>query len=157
MEEYPVQSNAGNPTNDEKMFALLSHLSLLLGGIILPIVIWATQKDKLQFVRFHSLQAIFYQVSFVVIFFAFTIGMLLIIVIIGGGIGVLTAFTENAAHFPFFMIIFIFLFYGGIIFISIGSIVYSVYLAIKSYNGFWIKVPVTGNIIWNRINSNRPY
>jgi uncharacterized Tic20 family protein len=157
MEENPVRSNVVSPTNDERMFALLSHLSLLLGGIILPIVIWATQKDRSQFVRFHSLQAIFYQISFIVIFFIFIIVMVLVIIIIGGGIGVLTAFSDSASSFPAFMIIFMIAFYGGMFIISIGGIIYSIYLAIKSYNGNWIKVPVIGNIIWNRINSNRPY
>ncbi|MCY7362824.1 MAG: DUF4870 domain-containing protein, partial [Ignavibacteria bacterium] len=63
--------------SDEKLLAMLSHLSVLLGGILLPFIIWITQKDKSKFVRFHSLQAIFFQLSLaaIIVIFVIVIGI----------------------------------------------------------------------------------
>ena len=67
------------PTSDERLLALLSHLSVFMGGIILPLIIWATQKDKSKFVRFHSLQAIFYQLALAGIIILFVIVLVIIL------------------------------------------------------------------------------
>lgn len=58
-------------TQDERIFAALSHVSILLPmiGIIAPIVIWITQKERSRFVAFQSLQAIAYQLLLIVIWF----------------------------------------------------------------------------------------
>ena len=53
------------PSQDERVMAALSHISVVLPfmGVIGPIVIWATQKYKSPFVAFQSLQAIAYQLT----------------------------------------------------------------------------------------------
>ncbi len=55
--------NSMAPTQDERIMAGLSHISALLPlmGVIAPIVIWVTQKDKSKYVAFQSLQALAYQ------------------------------------------------------------------------------------------------
>ena len=52
--------------------AALSHLSAILPmwGIIAPIIIWATQREKSAYVRFQSLQALAYQLSIILLWFA---------------------------------------------------------------------------------------
>src|SRR5437870_8935006 len=59
--------------SDEKLVALFCHLSLFLGGIVLPIIFWAVNREKSKFVTFHSLQAIFFHISYIVIIIAFAI------------------------------------------------------------------------------------
>lgn len=56
-------------SQDERLFAALSHVTILLPfmGILGPVIIWATQKEKSEYVRFHALQAIFYQLSLILI------------------------------------------------------------------------------------------
>ncbi len=51
--------------------ATLSHASALLPmmGVIAPIVIWVTQKEKSRYVAFQSLQALAYQLSMIVAWF----------------------------------------------------------------------------------------
>jgi uncharacterized Tic20 family protein len=51
------------PSQNDKIMAALAHVSAILPlmGVIAPIVIWATQKDKSEFVAFQALQAIAYQ------------------------------------------------------------------------------------------------
>jgi uncharacterized Tic20 family protein len=153
MSEEPVAYQVRQtPSSDERLFALLSFLSLILGGFILPIVIWATQKDKSQFVRFHSLQAIFFHLALIAIFVILIILMVLVMLVFGGGIGFMSASANDPAAFSVFLIVFMIVFYGGMIILSLAAVAYSVYLAIKSNNGYWIKIPVIGNIIWNKIN-----
>ncbi len=59
------------PTQDERVMAALSHVSALipLMGVIAPIVIWVTQKDKSQYVAFQALQALAYQLSMIAAWF----------------------------------------------------------------------------------------
>ncbi len=66
--------------SDEKLMSLLSHLAIVIPniGIIAPIVIWVTQKDKSKFVRFNAIQAIFFQlVFFVLIMLSIFTGLIL--------------------------------------------------------------------------------
>lgn len=48
------------PAQDERIMAALAHVSILipLMGVILPAVIWITQKDKSRYVAFQALQAL---------------------------------------------------------------------------------------------------
>jgi uncharacterized Tic20 family protein len=59
------------PTQDERVMAALSHASALLPmmGVIAPIVIWVTQKEKSKYVAFQSLQALAYQLSMILAYF----------------------------------------------------------------------------------------
>ncbi len=55
--------NSLTPTQDERVMASLSHVSALLPmmGVIAPIVIWVTQREKSEYVAFQALQALVYQ------------------------------------------------------------------------------------------------
>jgi uncharacterized Tic20 family protein len=57
------------PTQDERIMAALSHVTALipLMGVIAPIIIWATQKEKSKYVSFQALQALVYQIVNVVV------------------------------------------------------------------------------------------
>jgi uncharacterized Tic20 family protein len=75
---------------DERMWSMLSHLSVLvsfitgIGGPIAALVIWLVYKDKSQRVAFHALQSLWYQVAWIVIIFAYVIlSTILTFVIIG--------------------------------------------------------------------------
>jgi len=58
---------------DEKMWSMLAHLSILLnlitgiGGLIGALVIWLVYKDRSPRVGFHALQSLWYQVAWIVI------------------------------------------------------------------------------------------
>lgn len=136
-------------TSDDKVLSLFSHLSILLGGIIIPIIIWAIKKETSKFVRFHSLQSIFYHIAYSVI-----IGIIAVIFVF---IMVATAGLGSRGYYyrhdpgPAFMLP-VMLFFGGIILIfAFTGIGYSIYVAIKSYNGEKIKMPILGNIIYEKV------
>jgi uncharacterized Tic20 family protein len=144
------------PSNDERLLALLAHLSVLFGGIILPIVIWAVQKDKSQFVRFHSLQAVFYHVAYIALLVIFIFALVFFVLAFGAGFGVLSAgHHSDPGAFPVFIILMTSIFYLGIFIVVFAFIGYGVYVAVKAYGGSYIKIPVIGNIIYNKIFSGQ--
>ncbi len=136
------------PASEEKILALFSHLSIFLGGIVLPIIFWAINKDKSRFVRFHSLQAIFFHIAYVVILVA----LIIILVMVGIGLGILSAGTFAAGKDGgVFILIAMIIFYGFIflsIFVFIG---FGIYVGVKSYKGELSRYPVIGKIIYDKV------
>ena len=65
MENKPLNSTV--PTKTERITAALSHAAVIipLQGLIAPIIIWATQKDKSEYVALQSLQALAWQIMIV--------------------------------------------------------------------------------------------
>jgi uncharacterized Tic20 family protein len=59
------------PSQDERVMAALSQISVLVPflGVVAPIVIWVTQKDKSRYVAFQSLQAIAFQLTMILTWF----------------------------------------------------------------------------------------
>jgi len=149
-----MDNNSANtftePTSDERLLAMLSHLSIFLGGIILPIILWATQKDKSKFVSFHSLQAIFYHLAFAVIIIVFVFFMVFVLLVSGFG---LSGFANSgqSGEMPVFMIIVMVVLYGGIFLLAFSGIGYAIYLGVKSYQGKLIKIPVIGNYVYKKV------
>ena len=69
MSQDPGQSVTLN--QDEKVMAALAHVTILLPfmGLVAPIVIWVTQKDKSEYINFQALQALAYQISMMMFWF----------------------------------------------------------------------------------------
>jgi uncharacterized protein len=63
--------DAMKPTQDERIMAALSHIAAIIPfmGVIAPIVIWVTQKDKSRYVGFQALQAMAYQILDILVMF----------------------------------------------------------------------------------------
>jgi uncharacterized Tic20 family protein len=60
------------PSQDERIMAALAHVTAILPfmGVIAPIVIWATQKEKSPYIAFQALQALVYQLTMILAWFA---------------------------------------------------------------------------------------
>ena len=126
------ESSTSVPSQNDKIMAALAHVSALMPfmGVIAPIIIWATQKDKSEFVAFQALQAIVYQLLMILAWFVGMgcymlsfFSMFLTIPFAGGG-----SETDPTVS-PFFMLGFFFpflifgaLFVGGAIFIIYGIV-----------------------------------
>ena len=148
-----VEHKPGSYTNEEKLFALLSHLSIFIGGIILPIILWATQRDKSKFVAFHSLQAIFYQLSYIFLFIIIILVFVFLYIFFGFGAGIL--FIGQSPDFApvlsVFFIIALIIFYAAIFIIMFGFIGYAIYMGVKAHKGELIKYPIIGDIIYKKV------
>ena len=89
--EQASESRAGAQTmsaRDEQTWSVLAHLSVLLALVSLmpfgALLIWLIYKDRSEKVRFHALQALWYQIAWVVILVAYAfISLLLTILLVG--------------------------------------------------------------------------
>ncbi len=76
---------------DERTWSMVAHLSVLAGLVgLMPfgaLIIWLVYKDRSPRVGFHALQALWYQVAWVVIWvIASIIGVILVVVTLGVGL-----------------------------------------------------------------------
>lgn len=144
------QNETSAPVQNDKIMAALAHISAILPliGVLAPIIIWATQKDKSEFVAFQALQATAYQLSMVLAWF---VGMgcymlsfiftFLTIPFAGNGS------EADPTASPFFMlgffipfIVFGAIFLGGAIFI-----VYGLVGAVMTFQGKDFRYLIIGN------------
>ncbi len=78
----------GMSPQDERTWSVLAHLSVLAGLVgLMPLgalAIWLVYKDRSQRVRFHALQALWYQVAWAVILMVgWAVTTILMVVVIG--------------------------------------------------------------------------
>ncbi len=136
------------PTSEEKMLALFSHLSIFMGGIVLPIIFWAINKEKSRFVRFHSLQAIFFHISYLVLIIA----VVIVMVIISAGLGIMSAGTFAAGkNGSIFIFIAVMAFYAIFFLVLFGFIGLGIYVGVKSYKGELRRYPIIGKIVYEKV------
>jgi uncharacterized protein len=73
---------------DERTWSVIAHLSVLVGLVgLMPfgaLLVWLLYKDRSRKVRFHALQALWYQIAWIVILAASTlVSLVLSLIIIG--------------------------------------------------------------------------
>jgi uncharacterized Tic20 family protein len=134
-------------SSDEKLMSLLSHLSIIIPniGVIAPIIIWVTQKDKSKFVRFNAIQAIFFQLLFfvLVILSVFT-GVILMLV----STLILTKTPDAAPGTLFWVSMGIMYLYFPLYIIFV---IYAVVAAVKSFKGKIFRYLIIGRVIERRV------
>jgi uncharacterized protein len=147
----PPDLRSGSP--DERLLAALAHASALLStaGLIVPLIIWLTQKERSRFVAVQSLQALVFQASFQLLwllifgcYFLFFMGTITSIMI----------FPENQIpiypgmilplHFSVMAVGLI----GGL-----GFLVYAIFAAAEAYQGRNFRYPVIGRYVEKRLIS----
>ncbi|MBE2219412.1 MAG: DUF4870 domain-containing protein [Ignavibacteria bacterium] len=147
---FGTPPDPNNLQGDEKMLALFSHLSLFLGGIVLPIIFWATNRDKSKFVTFHALQALWFHIAYVALIIVWVFAFIIIGVVGGIGVGAFTSAT-GSQEMPVFFIIMMIGFYATLFAIIFGAIAYSIFMGIKSYKGELCKYPIIGKRVYAKV------
>lgn len=127
------------PTQDERTFGFLAHLLQIFTGFMGPLIILLLRQNS-RFVKFHALQSLIWQISFMVVFltgFAFSFIM-----------AFATAFHDiSTAHNPtsppavllLFPLLWLFAIFGWCTNVILG-IVYGV----KAQRGEWAGYPIIG-------------
>lgn len=66
-------------STEEKILAALSHASLILSGfgLVIPALLWGLQRKKSEYVKTQSVQALAYQLFFVIVNFLMTLLMMI--------------------------------------------------------------------------------
>jgi uncharacterized Tic20 family protein len=129
--------------------AALSHLSAILPmwGIIAPIIIWATQREKSAYVRFQSLQALAYQLSIILLWFAgFGCYFLSFFVMFLGIATFAESFEQSGPPGPFFLLFpgLPFCIIGAVFFFSFLYVVYGLIGAVMTLQGRSFRYAIIG-------------
>src|ERR687897_2532986 len=87
-EEQPGASTQTMSAQDERTWSIIAHASVLLALVgLMPfgaLLVWLLYKDRSEKVRFHALQALWYQIAWIVILIAYTLlSAILTLLIIG--------------------------------------------------------------------------
>lgn len=87
---------SNNPSQNDRIMAALAHVTVIVPmiGLVAPIVIWATQKDKSAYIAFQALQAAVYQLFLILAYF---VGMGCYMCSFFGMIPVMAAVENNAS------------------------------------------------------------
>ena len=150
----PEQPTLSEPSQNDKIMAALAHVSALLPlmGVIAPIIIWATQKDKSEYVAFQALQAITYQLLMILVWF------------VGMGSYMLSFFTTfltipfaggngegDPSTAPIFLVGFLvpFIIFGAIFVGGALFIIYGLIGAFQTFQGKDFRYIIIGNRLAN--------
>lgn len=106
---------ATGTTSDERTWALLAHLSALVGAFLGPLIVYLVKRDESPFVRAHAAAALNFHLSWTL--------WTLTIVVVGGILSVLTFGLGLFVLFPALMVI------------AVGSVVFLVLATIKAGRG----------------------
>jgi uncharacterized Tic20 family protein len=136
---FPEMTDKGL-TQDERTWALIGVLSPLativlpLPGvvtIIAPLIVYLIKRDESDFVAFHALQTMFFEIGVT------CVGLILGLFVVF--IGVATFGVGLCIGIPL------------IIAVLIGAIVYPIIIAVKAYNGEWAEFWLVGEWARNMI------
>lgn len=141
-------TNTENISNEDKMIAMFAHLSIFFGSIIVPVIFWILYDRKSNFVKFHSLQSLFFHIAYIVIM----VGVIIIVAVVGMIAGLITKTggspSGNPGAFQIIVMLALAVLVFGYIF---GCFGYAVYLALNSYKGGMKKYPIIGNIVYKKV------
>lgn len=148
------------PSQNDKIMAALAHISAILPfmGVIAPIIIWVTQKDKSEYVVFQALQAVAYQLLMILAWF------------MGMGCYMLSFFTMflgipfagsnggdvDPSVAPLFAIGFVipFIIFGAIFIGGALFVLYGLIGAIQVFQGKDFRYIIIGNQLANYLQKN---
>jgi uncharacterized Tic20 family protein len=111
--------------------ALLAHLGFLVGGFILPLVLYLTTGKRDDYVRHHSAEALNFQLTYLIVSLATT-------VLLTGGIFALVVSGGSVTGIVVFVVAM--LVYGVTV---VLDFVWGIIGAIRAHNGEWWRYPVS--------------
>ena len=79
----PPPAPTGEVPDDQKTLAMITHLSCIFLGFIVPLIIWLVHKDQKDknFLNDQAKEALNFQIT---LFFVYVVGIVLSIILIGG-------------------------------------------------------------------------
>jgi uncharacterized Tic20 family protein len=128
------QTDSVAKSQDDRIMAAIAHVTAMLPmmGILAPIVIWVTQKEKSHFVSFQSLQALVYQLFMILVW---VIGMIVYFASFIIIIPLSNSFTISSSAFGQLLVIIPFLLIGIVFLVEFIMMVYGVEGAVRVLQG----------------------
>jgi uncharacterized Tic20 family protein len=157
--------DTGEPSADERILAALAHVTILVPfmGVVAPIVIWVTQKDKSRYVGFQALQAVVFQLLLVLTWF---IGMgcymaSFFISFIGvAGFGAGNQSSEQMIGpgevFGVIWVLIPFIVFGVMILAGLAFVIYGVLAALQALRGSAFRYALIGDRVERFLQQGKP-
>lgn len=142
-----MQPEQVNVSQDERMLAMFAHLSMFFGGLWIPLIFWAINKDKSKFVSFHSLQALFFHIAYT----AVLVFLVIFVAAIGMAVGLIVPGQDGPSHMGALQIIVLLAIAAVVLGFIIASVALAIINAVSSYKGGLKKYPVIGNMVYKKI------
>ncbi len=64
-DDAPIEEKK-EPSTDDRQMAMFCHLGGLIGGFVLPLVIWLMKKDQSPYVDYHGKEALNFQITMMI-------------------------------------------------------------------------------------------
>lgn len=116
------------PTQEERLWAMLAHLSGLLGWVtmigqyVAPLVIFLIFRERSQFVAYHAIQQLLFQLLILI-----ASAILTIVAVVTCGIGLIIVVPLA-------------------VLLCLAGLAYIVWAALEAYNGKWFRIPWVGDM-----------
>ncbi len=129
-----MMNNPDAISSDERLWAMLAHLSGLLGWAmargqyLAPLIIFLVYRERSRFVAYHAMQQRLFQV--------FLLAVCIALAIAGVVMGVITCGFGLVLVIPLLLAL------------AIYALVYIIWAAIEAYNGKWFRISLVGD--WAR-------
>ncbi len=150
----PKPTAIAGVSQDDRIMAALSHVSILLPmtGLLVPVLIWVTHKEKSRYVHFQALQALALHLTLILAwavgmgcymasFFAFIPGAFLSDAINNAGpVGILFAFP--------------FLIMGGMLLVGLAIVLYGLFGAVMTFQGRDFRYFGLGSLLEKQLSRN---
>jgi uncharacterized Tic20 family protein len=148
LEEAPKPEPRTVPTSDDVTMAALAHASILvtfligvgsggLGailGVLIPLAIWYSYREKSTFTANQALHATVYQVACILSVLAFAVVGTILVVVGWTVSGALTAILIGLCLMPFALLVTLLLI-AGVLVLPVVQLVYGLYAAYEVYQG----------------------
>jgi len=136
------------PTRDDLIIAALAHASILITfligvgsgglgailGVLIPLAIWYSYRDKSTYTAEQALQATVYQVACILAVLVFAVVGTLLVVVGWTVSGALTAVLIGLCLMPFALLVTLLL-VAGVLVLPVAQLVYGLYAAYETYQG----------------------
>lgn len=139
---------------DERILAALAHGAILLPvyGVLVPAIIWITQKEKSRYVSFQSLQALAFHITLIFLYMAGMLCYFISFIGMFGGMFIAEGSQNDglaalSGFFPFAVL-------GGFFCVGIFFVIYGAIGAILSLVGKDFRYVLIGNFLESRLQKD---
>lgn len=139
MSNQPLLGSLPSPTQDERTMGFLAHLLQIFTGFMGPLVILLLRQNS-RFVKFHAMQSLIWQVSFMVLFLTgFALTFLAAFATVFHEVSRPHGPTPFPVVFFFFPLLWLFAIGGWC-----TNVILGVVYGIKAQRGEWARYPIIG-------------
>jgi uncharacterized Tic20 family protein len=138
----------GGPPPPNKTLAIVAHLGPVVGGFILPLIIYLVADKRDTYVRHHASEGLNFALTFLI---AWVVGIIVFIIAIGGSAAVAGGNGGGIAFAGGFVLVW-FVLFG----LAIASWVFAIIAAIAASQGRWYRYPICIRFVQGAMPADTP-